>query len=201
MARRRHLNIRGKSANLPAITERDWLDIKFGVDVGVDYYALSFVRNADVIYELKHWLAQQGACAVFMAGIARRETSWLPLLSLSKACSLSCAKHMLCVSSGTAWRSRGRCPAEVSSRSRSGSTHSLGLPCVCCSSTASEAMQSSCFTRLTCRDYTLQARLTSAGFALVQNPRNVFRSGGSSPMPCLAGLERPGQEERFKRAV
>ena len=60
-ARRRHLNIRGKSANLPAITERDWLDIKFGVDVGVDYYALSFVRNADVIYELKHWLSQQGA--------------------------------------------------------------------------------------------------------------------------------------------
>ena len=57
---RRHLNIRGKSANLPAITERDWLDIKFGVDVGVDYYALSFVRNADVIYELKQYLAQQG---------------------------------------------------------------------------------------------------------------------------------------------
>ena len=60
MWRRRHLNIRGKSANLPAITERDWLDIKFGVDVGVDYYALSFVRNADVIYELKRWLSQQG---------------------------------------------------------------------------------------------------------------------------------------------
>lgn len=54
------MNIRGKSANLPAITERDWLDIKFGVDVGVDYYALSFVRNADVIYELKRYLAQQG---------------------------------------------------------------------------------------------------------------------------------------------
>ncbi len=66
--RRRHLNIRGKSANLPAITDRDWLDIKFGVDVGVDYYALSFVRNAEVIYELKHWLAQQGARAGAMSG-------------------------------------------------------------------------------------------------------------------------------------
>jgi pyruvate kinase len=65
---RRHLNIRGKSANLPAITDRDWLDIKFGVDVGVDYYALSFVRNAEVIYELKHWLAQQGARAGAMSG-------------------------------------------------------------------------------------------------------------------------------------
>lgn len=58
---RRHLNIRGKSANLPAITDRDWDDIKFGVQVGVDYYALSFVRDAAVIYELKEWLAKQGA--------------------------------------------------------------------------------------------------------------------------------------------
>ena len=31
--RRRHLNIRGKSANLPAITDRDWADIRFGVEV------------------------------------------------------------------------------------------------------------------------------------------------------------------------
>ncbi len=30
---RRHLNIRGKSANLPAITDRDWADLKFGVEV------------------------------------------------------------------------------------------------------------------------------------------------------------------------
>jgi len=58
---RRHLNIRGKSANLPAITDKDWLDLKFGIDMGVDYYALSFVRNADVIYELKDYLREQGA--------------------------------------------------------------------------------------------------------------------------------------------
>ncbi|KAK9819720.1 hypothetical protein WJX72_001658 [[Myrmecia] bisecta] len=61
MKSRRHLNIRGKSANLPAITEKDWLDLKFGVDVGVDYYALSFVRDAKVIYELKQYLAKEGA--------------------------------------------------------------------------------------------------------------------------------------------
>ena len=53
--------MRGKSANLPAITDKDWDDIKFGVDVGVDYYALSFVRSADVIYELKRWLSKREA--------------------------------------------------------------------------------------------------------------------------------------------
>lgn len=62
MKSRRHLNIRGKSANLPAITDRDWADIRFGLEQGVDYYALSFVRTADVIYELKDWLAKQGCC-------------------------------------------------------------------------------------------------------------------------------------------
>jgi pyruvate kinase len=73
---RRHLNIRGKSANLPAITDKDWLDLKFGIDVGVDYYALSFVRNADVIYELKSYLAKHGArllaCQTGMLSTASR---------------------------------------------------------------------------------------------------------------------------------
>jgi pyruvate kinase len=41
---RRHLNVRGKSATLPAITDKDWLDLKFGVEAGVDYFALSFVK-------------------------------------------------------------------------------------------------------------------------------------------------------------
>lgn len=39
MSSRRHLNIRGKSANLPAITDRDWADIKFGIEVSADHTA------------------------------------------------------------------------------------------------------------------------------------------------------------------
>ncbi|KAM1145482.1 hypothetical protein ACFX13_038252 [Malus domestica] len=53
---RRHLNVRGKSATLPSITEKDWEDIKFGVDNGVDFYAVSFVKNAAVVHELKDYL-------------------------------------------------------------------------------------------------------------------------------------------------
>lgn len=44
MESRRHLNVRGKSATLPAITDKDWLDLKFGVEAGVDAFALSFVK-------------------------------------------------------------------------------------------------------------------------------------------------------------
>ncbi|XP_077244925.1 plastidial pyruvate kinase 3 [Tasmannia lanceolata] len=58
---RRHLNVRGKSATLPSITEKDWEDIKFGVDNKVDFYAVSFVKDADVVHELKDYLRSCGS--------------------------------------------------------------------------------------------------------------------------------------------
>ncbi|XP_011624562.1 pyruvate kinase isozyme G, chloroplastic isoform X2 [Amborella trichopoda] len=58
---RRHLNVRGKSATLPSITEKDWEDIKFGVDNNVDFYAVSFVKDAKVVHELKDYLKSCGA--------------------------------------------------------------------------------------------------------------------------------------------
>ncbi|KAH0460530.1 hypothetical protein IEQ34_011193 [Dendrobium chrysotoxum] len=58
---RRHLNVRGKSATLPSITDKDWDDIKFGVDNKIDYYAVSFVKDAKVVHELKDYLQKSGA--------------------------------------------------------------------------------------------------------------------------------------------
>ncbi|KAJ4806744.1 Pyruvate kinase [Rhynchospora pubera] len=58
---RRHLNVRGKSATLPSITDKDWDDIKFGVDNQVDFYAVSFVKDANVVHELKDYLKSQNA--------------------------------------------------------------------------------------------------------------------------------------------
>ena len=58
---RRHLNVRGKSATLPSITEKDWEDIKFGVENKVDFYAVSFVKDAQVVHELKKYLQNSGA--------------------------------------------------------------------------------------------------------------------------------------------
>ncbi|KAK7252727.1 hypothetical protein RIF29_36895 [Crotalaria pallida] len=58
---RRHLNVRGKSATLPSITDKDWEDIKFGVDNQVDFYAVSFVKDAGVVHELKDYLKNHNA--------------------------------------------------------------------------------------------------------------------------------------------
>ncbi|KVH91900.1 Pyruvate kinase [Cynara cardunculus var. scolymus] len=60
---RRHLNVRGKSATLPSITDKDWEDIKFGVDNLVDFYAVSFVKDAEVVHELKDYLKSNAMVA------------------------------------------------------------------------------------------------------------------------------------------
>lgn len=53
---KRHVNLPGIRVNLPAITDKDRRDIEFGMQQGVDFIALSFVRQADDIHELKELL-------------------------------------------------------------------------------------------------------------------------------------------------
>ena len=55
---RRHVNIRGKSADLPSITEKDWQDIAFGIENSVDFVALSFVKGAFAIEELRTYITE-----------------------------------------------------------------------------------------------------------------------------------------------
>ncbi|HQU09570.1 MAG TPA: pyruvate kinase, partial [Opitutales bacterium] len=43
---RRHINLPGVKVNLPSLTEKDYKDIAVGVEVGVEFFALSFVRQA-----------------------------------------------------------------------------------------------------------------------------------------------------------
>jgi pyruvate kinase len=66
---RRHLNVRGKSASLPAITDKDWEDIKFGMEMNVDFYALSFVKHEDDVSELKRYLVEHGVKALVISKI------------------------------------------------------------------------------------------------------------------------------------
>ena len=37
-------------------SDKDWDDIKFGVENKVDFYAVSFVKDAQVVHELKNYL-------------------------------------------------------------------------------------------------------------------------------------------------
>jgi len=53
---RRHVNLPGIRVNLPAITQKDRDDIQFGIDKGVDFIALSFVREAQDVRQLRELL-------------------------------------------------------------------------------------------------------------------------------------------------
>jgi len=56
---KRHVNLPGIRVNLPAITDKDRRDIEFGIQQGVDFIALSFVRQADDIHELRALLGDR----------------------------------------------------------------------------------------------------------------------------------------------
>ncbi len=70
---RRHVNLPGIRVNLPAITAKDRKDIEFGLDHEVDYIALSFVRSAEDIHELKGLLAERGQNVKIVAKIEDQE--------------------------------------------------------------------------------------------------------------------------------
>ena len=58
LASRRHINLPGVKVSLPAMTEKDIADAQLGLELGVDYIALSFVRTARDVRELKKLVAK-----------------------------------------------------------------------------------------------------------------------------------------------
>ncbi|MBU2513492.1 pyruvate kinase [bacterium] len=70
---RRHVNLPGIHVEIPAITEKDKSDILFGVENGIDYIALSFVRNENAIFELKELLGEKGCHIKIIAKIENYE--------------------------------------------------------------------------------------------------------------------------------
>lgn len=58
---RRHVNLPGVDISLPSITEKDWKDLELGVKMGVDFVALSFVRRASEIEEVRAFLAKHNS--------------------------------------------------------------------------------------------------------------------------------------------
>jgi len=53
------LNIPGVAISVPAVTEKDLTDLEFGVEQGVDYVALSFVRTSKDISRVKELLKRR----------------------------------------------------------------------------------------------------------------------------------------------
>jgi pyruvate kinase len=53
---RRHINLPGVKVSLPALTAKDFSDVQLGLEVGVEFIALSFVREAKDIQQLRAFI-------------------------------------------------------------------------------------------------------------------------------------------------
>jgi pyruvate kinase len=58
LGNRRHINLPGVRVSLPALTDQDLADVALGLELGVDYLALSFVREAADIRQLRQVIAR-----------------------------------------------------------------------------------------------------------------------------------------------
>jgi pyruvate kinase len=66
---RRHINLPGVRVNLPPLTKKDLADVALGAELGVDFVALSFVREKSDIEELRRVLAKKRSRAQIVAKI------------------------------------------------------------------------------------------------------------------------------------
>ncbi|BBI34987.1 pyruvate kinase [Cohnella abietis] len=55
------VNVPGVDISMPGLTEKDISDIKFGIEVGVDFIAASFVRRASDVLEIRELLERHDA--------------------------------------------------------------------------------------------------------------------------------------------
>ncbi len=69
LSSRRHINLPGVKVNLPAFTEKDRADTLVGLEEGIDFVALSFVREAADVEQLRAFLAERKAKVRIIAKI------------------------------------------------------------------------------------------------------------------------------------
>jgi pyruvate kinase len=67
------VNLPNTKVSMPAVTEKDWADLEFGLQHDVEWIALSFVREAQEITEIKDYIRSKGGLARVVAKIEKPE--------------------------------------------------------------------------------------------------------------------------------
>ena len=67
MGSRRHINLPGVRVKMPSLTDKDRMNVELAAELGLDFVALSFVRERQAIDELRALLAKHGCDARVIA--------------------------------------------------------------------------------------------------------------------------------------
>jgi len=67
------INLPTRSIGLSSLTDKDWVDLAFGIEQEVDYVGLSFVRSADDVRSARAFLEKRGASIPLIAKIEKHE--------------------------------------------------------------------------------------------------------------------------------
>lgn len=70
---RRHINLPGVHVSLPPLTAKDLADVALGMELGVDFIALSFTRDAADVQALREVVKQARPCPLIVAKIENQE--------------------------------------------------------------------------------------------------------------------------------
>src|SRR5256885_455714 len=70
---RRHINLPGVKVSLPALTAKDIEDVRLGLELGVDFIALSFVREARDLMQLRELFPESKPHPLVIAKIEDQE--------------------------------------------------------------------------------------------------------------------------------
>lgn len=73
LGERKGVNVPNVPIRLPSLTDKDIEDIKFGIEVGYDFVAASFIRNADAIREIRALIDEAGSHMKIIAKIESQE--------------------------------------------------------------------------------------------------------------------------------
>ena len=65
------INLPGVAVSVPALSDKDEVDLRWALKLGVDYVALSFVRSADDVVRVREIMSEEGISAPVIAKIEK----------------------------------------------------------------------------------------------------------------------------------
>jgi pyruvate kinase len=71
---RRHINLPGGDVSLPSLFESDWKAIEMGCKEGADYVALSFIRNAKEVKEVRDFIKRKRGTMGIITKVETRQS-------------------------------------------------------------------------------------------------------------------------------